>query len=83
MATELVLNALMMAVWRRRPKTPVMIHSDQGSQLGRDEFNHWHKDNRLAPNMSRSWNHWGNAVVEPFFRNFKKERIKRRIYASH
>ena len=32
MATELVLDALMMAVWRRRPKTPVVIHSDQGSQ---------------------------------------------------
>ena len=31
MATELVLDALMMAVWRRRPKTPVIIHSDQGS----------------------------------------------------
>ena len=31
MATKLVLDALMMAVWRRRPVTPVMIHSDQGS----------------------------------------------------
>jgi len=28
MATELVLDAMMMAVWRRRPSTPVMIHSD-------------------------------------------------------
>ena len=34
MATQLVLDALMMAVWRRRPKAPVMIHSDQGSQGG-------------------------------------------------
>jgi putative transposase len=41
MATELVLDALMMAVWRRRPKTPVMIHSDQGSQFGSDDFNRW------------------------------------------
>ena len=32
MATELVLDAMMMAVWRRRPRAPVMIHSDQGSQ---------------------------------------------------
>ena len=30
MATEAVLDAMMMAVWRRRPKTPVMIHSVQG-----------------------------------------------------
>ena len=39
MATELVLDALMMAVWRRRPKRSVMIHSDQGSQFGSDDFN--------------------------------------------
>jgi putative transposase len=31
MATELMLDALMMAVWRSRPKAPVMIHSDQAS----------------------------------------------------
>lgn len=33
MATELVLDALTMAVWRRRPKVPVIIHSDQGSPV--------------------------------------------------
>jgi putative transposase len=60
-ATELVLDALMMAVWRRRPKTPVMIHSDQGSQFGRDDFNRWCKDNRLVPSMSRRGNCWGNG----------------------
>jgi putative transposase len=82
MATELVLDALMMAVWRRCPKTPVMIHSDQGSQFGSDEFNRWCKDNRLVPSMSRRGNCWDNAVAESFFSSLKKERIKRRIYAS-
>jgi putative transposase len=82
MATELVLDALMMAMWRRRPKTQVMIHSDQGSQFGSDEFNRWCKDNRLVPSMSRRGNCWDNAVAESFFSNLKKERIKRRIYAS-
>lgn len=82
MATALVLDALMMAVWRRRPQTPVMIHSDQGSQFGSDEFNRWCKDNQLVPSMSRRGNCWDNAVAESFFSNLKKERIKRRIYAS-
>nr|WP_210543235.1 IS3 family transposase [Rhodoferax sp. PAMC 29310] len=82
MATELVLDALMMAVWRRRPKTPVMIHSDQGSQFGSDDFNRWCKDNQLVPSMSRRGNCWDNAVAESFFSSLKKERIKRRIYAS-
>jgi putative transposase len=34
MATEIVLDALLMAVWRRKPKQAVIIHSDQGSQGG-------------------------------------------------
>ena len=82
MATELVLNALMMAVWRRRPKAPVMIHSDQGSQFGSDDFNRWCKDNHLVPSMSRRSNCWDNAVAESFFSSLKKERIKHHIYAT-
>ena len=82
MATELVLDALMMAVWRRRPKAHVMIHSDQGSQFGSDDFNRWCKDNRLVPSMSRRGNCWDNAVAESFFSSLKKERIKRRIYPT-
>ena len=82
MATKLVLDALMMAVWRRQPETPVMIHSDQGSQFGSDDFNRWCADNRLLPSMSRRGNCWDNAVAESFFSSLKKERIKRRIYAT-
>ena len=82
MATELVLDALMMAVWRRRPKQPVIIHSDQGSQFGSDDFTRWCKDNRLVPSMSRRGNCYDNAVAESFFSSLKKEQIKRRIYAT-
>jgi putative transposase len=39
--TGLELNALTMFGWRRRPKDSVIIHSDQGSQFGSDEFNRW------------------------------------------
>ena len=82
MTTELALKALMMAVWRRKPKQPVIIHSDQGSQFGSDEFTRWCKDNRLVASMSRRGNCYDNAVVESFFSSLKKEQIKRRIYAS-
>jgi putative transposase len=80
MQTGLVLDALTMAVWRRRPKDSVIIHSDQGSQFGSDEFNRWCKNNRLSPSMSRRGNCWDNAVAESFFSNLKSERIKKRIY---
>lgn len=82
MATELALDALLMAVWRRQPKQPVIIHSDQGSQFGSDDFVRWCKDNRLTPSMSRRGNCYDNAVVESFLSNLKKERVKRKIYAT-
>jgi len=82
MATELVLDALTMAVWRRRPRAEVIIHSDQGSQFASDDFNRWCKDNALLPSMSRRGNCWDNAVAESFFSSLKKERIKRQIYPT-
>lgn len=82
MTTELALQALMMAVWRRKPKQPVIIHSDQGSQFGSDDFTRWCKDNRLVASMSRRGNCYDNAVAESFFSSLKKERIKRHIYAT-
>ncbi len=82
MATEIVLDALLMAVWRRKPKQAVIIHSDQGSQFGSDDFARWCKDNNLVPSISRRGNCYDNAVAESFFSNLKKERVKRKIYAT-
>jgi putative transposase len=80
MRTEVVLDAMLMAKWRRQPQKPVMIHSDQGSQFGSDEFSRWCKENNLTTSMSRRGNCYDNAVAESFFSNLKKEKIKNRIY---
>lgn len=82
MKTELVLDALLMAVWRRRPKQSVVIHSDQGSQFGSDDFSRWCLEHQLVPSMSRRGNCYDNAVAESFFSNLKKERVKRKIYVT-
>ena len=82
METRLVMDALTMAIWRRRPKNSVIIHSDQGSQFGSDEFNRWCKDNRLRPSMSRRGNCWDNAVAESFFSSLKSQLIKKKIYQT-
>jgi len=37
--TKIVLDVLTMAKWRSKPVSEVIIHSDQGSQFGSDEFN--------------------------------------------
>lgn len=57
-----------------------MIHSDQGSQFGSDEFSRWSKENQLITSMSRRGNCYDNAVAESFFSDLKKEKIKNRIY---
>jgi transposase InsO family protein len=49
---ELVLNALLMAVRRRRPRG-TLIHSDQGTQFGCDARRRFCRSNRLEPSMSR------------------------------
>lgn len=78
----LVLNALLAAIWRRRPKNEVIIHSDQGSQFGSHDWRDFLKTHRLKPSMSRRGNCHDNAVAESFFQLLKRERIRRRVYAT-
>jgi putative transposase len=78
---ELVLDALLMAVRRRRPRG-TLIHSDQGTQFGSDAWRRFCQSHRLQPSMSRKGNCWDNAVAESFFSSLKKERIKKQIYKN-
>ncbi|WP_448310476.1 IS3 family transposase [Pantoea sp. PGP6] len=82
LSRELALDALMMAVWRRKPDSEVIVHSDQGSQYGSDDWQRFYRANNLAPSMSRRGNCWDNAVAESFFSSLKKERIRKRIYKT-
>lgn len=82
LAREIVLDALLMAVWRRKPKQQLLVHSDQGTQYGSDDWRRFCKAHNLQPSMSRRGNCWDNAVVESFFSSLKKERIKKRVYKT-
>ncbi len=50
------LDAILMAVWRRRPKTQVLVHSDQGSQYGSDDWFRFCREHNQKPSMSRRGN---------------------------
>src|SRR5262245_27334704 len=78
---ELVLDAVLMAVRRRRPRR-TLVHSDQGTQFGSDAWRRFCRSNHLEPSMSRKGNCWDNAVAESFFGSLKKERIKKQIYKN-
>jgi putative transposase len=82
MQTSLVLNALLMAVWHRKPSSEVIVHSDQGSQFNSDEWKAFLKAHNLQPSMSRRGNCYDNAVAESFFYLLKTERIRRKTYKT-
>ena len=80
--THVVLQALLAAVWRRKPKGRVLVHSDQGSQFTSVEWVSFLKHHDLQPSMSRRGNCHDNAVVESFFNLLKRERIRRKVYRT-
>ena len=82
MTSDLAIDALLMAVWRRKPRQEVMIHSDQGSQYSSSDWQSFLKANNLIGSMSRRGNCHDNAVAESFFQLLKRERIKRKIYGT-
>ena len=82
MQTSLALNALLMAVWRRKPTNKVIVHSDQGSQFTSQEWREFLTDHNLEASMSRRGNCYDNAVAESFFHLLKTERIRRKIYKT-
>ena len=77
MTTGLALQALLSAVWRRKTKHRVLIHSDQGSQFTGKEWQSFLSKHNLNTSMSRRGNCHDNAVAESFFHLLKRERIWR------
>ena len=80
--TDVVLQALLMAVWRRKPKTTVLVHSHQGSQFTSMDWAAFLKHHNLEHSMSRRGNCHDNAVAESFFNLLKRERIRRKTYRT-
>jgi putative transposase len=82
MKTQLVCDALQMAIWRRRPKAGLIHHSDRGSQYASKAFRRLLKAHGIDGSMSRKGDCWDNAVVESFFGTLKQERVQWRHYQS-
>jgi putative transposase len=82
MTAQLVLDALLMALWRRGKPTELLHHSDQGSQYTSEDFQRLLTDQGITCSMSRKGDVWDNAAMESFFSSLKLERISRRRYRS-
>lgn len=79
---ELVLEALLMAEWGRKPTSMVTVHSDQGSQYTSHDWQQFLEAHGLQASMSRRGKCHDNAVAESFFQLLNRERIKRHIYST-
>lgn len=75
MRSELIGNALVMAVGRRQPTSgKLMHHSDRGCQYASCFYQNLLKKFGITVSMNRKANCWDNAVMERFFGSLKSER---------
>jgi putative transposase len=82
MTSQLVADALMMAVWRRGKPVQLLHHSDQGSQYTSEHFQELLKEQGITCSMSRAGEVWDNSAMESFFSSLKTERTARRVYRN-
>jgi putative transposase len=79
--TELVLDALNMALWRRRP-SGVIHHSDQGCQYTSIAFGKRCKEAGVRPSMGSAGDCYDNALCESFFATLECELLDRQRFRT-
>ena len=82
MGAQLVVDALRMAWFRRKPAPGLIFHSDRGSQYASTAFAHQIRAFAMRPSMSRKGDCWDNAVAESLFGSLKTECIHRHDFET-
>jgi putative transposase len=82
MRTELVSDALTMALRNRRPEEGLIFHSDRGSQYTSADYDGLARRNGVVLSLGRRGQCWDNAVAESFFATIKRELIDTRSWAT-
>jgi transposase InsO family protein len=75
MKADLVKDAMLMAIWKRKPARGLIFHSDRGSQYASDSYRKILKTHGVKASMSKKGDCWDNAVAESFFHTLKTELI--------
>ncbi len=75
MRASLVNDALLMAIWKRKPEPGLIWHTDRGSQYASDSHRDLLKLHKIKQSMSQKGDCWDNAVAESFFHTLKVELI--------
>ena len=85
MRTELVLDALKMAVAARggdHNVGGVIAHADRGSQYTSNDYIDFCHDRQMRPSVGRTGVCWDNAVAESFWESLKRECLQGRVFAT-
>lgn len=82
MEKQLVIQAVLMALWQKQNATSVILHSDRGSQYTSYEYQHFLKTHGIVSSMSAVGSCYDNAAAESFFGLLKRERVNRRKYVT-
>jgi transposase InsO family protein len=82
MTDTIVTDALKMALFRRKVRADLLLHSDRGSQYASDNVQQLLRNNRIECSMSRKGNCWDNAVAESFFHSLKTECVYHERYIT-
>ena len=77
MTTALIEQAFLMAMKQRQPTTPVVVHSDQGSQYMSQAYQSLLKRLNCIPSVSKRGHCYDNAMMESFFHSLKVESLYR------
>jgi putative transposase len=80
---RLVLDALQMAIERRRPDKGLIVHSDQGQQYNGAEYKALLAQHGMVQSMSRRGNCYDNAVAESFFSTIKNDLVHHEAFHNH
>jgi transposase InsO family protein len=79
---QMMLDALQMALNRRRPKPGLVVHSDRGAQYASAEYRQLLARHGLVASMSRKGNCYDNAFVESFWSSMKYETVYQHRFAT-
>jgi putative transposase len=82
MRAELVVEALEMAIWQRRPDAGLVHHSDRGGQYVSLIFGQRCRQAGIDLSMGAKGSALDNAVAEAFFATLKKELTRRRSWPT-
>ncbi len=79
---QLVVQAVLMALWQRPAQTPVILHSDRGCQFTSEEYQRFLEAHHVTCSMSAVESCADNAAAESFFGVLKRERVNRQHYRT-